>query len=380
MRDGKSLAADVYRPRGAGRYPVVLIQTPYNKSLMRPWWAGVGPYGKDSLFTDTRYAFVVTDRRGRHGSQSALVVGAQPSLGQDGFDTIAWIAKQDWSNGKVAMWGPSALAQAQYETARENPPALVCSVPMVMTLQLDYDVYFPGGVLWHEFANTLGKLGWNVYGLLTSRPVKDEYWTSTHKKLVQGEDIRIPMLFIGGWFDTYTDGVISGFDQVRAQGRGAARASRLIVGPWTHRTDQERNGQLDFPKAVRYGMQRAQAFIGQWLRGEPARDTEAPITYYQMGGEEWRTTNSWPPKGVEERAYYLQDDRTLAPGAPSSRSAHAAFRYDPAKPVPTVGGHLLDRELLPGPHDQRAKVEGRADILSFSTFTLAADLPISGRV
>ncbi len=67
MRDGKALAADVYRPRSAGRYPVILIQTPYNKSLMRPWWAGVGQYGKDSLFTDTHYAFVVTDRRGRHG-------------------------------------------------------------------------------------------------------------------------------------------------------------------------------------------------------------------------------------------------------------------------------------------------------------------------
>src|SRR5437667_6674220 len=95
MRDGKSLAADVYRPRGGDRYPVVLIQTPYNKSLMRPWWAGVGQYGKDSLFTDTRYAFVVTDRRGRYGSKSALDDGPEQSfLGKDGFDTIAWIAKQ----------------------------------------------------------------------------------------------------------------------------------------------------------------------------------------------------------------------------------------------------------------------------------------------
>src|SRR5258708_23596805 len=87
MRDGKALAADIYRPRSAGRYPVVLIQTPYNKSLMRPWWACVGQYGKDSLFTDTHYAFVVTDRRGRHGSNSAQDPGEpQPALGQDEFD------------------------------------------------------------------------------------------------------------------------------------------------------------------------------------------------------------------------------------------------------------------------------------------------------
>src|SRR5260221_14715105 len=61
MRDGKALAADVYRPRGGDRRPAILIQTPYNKRLMRPWWAGVGQYGKDSLFTDTHYAFIVTD-------------------------------------------------------------------------------------------------------------------------------------------------------------------------------------------------------------------------------------------------------------------------------------------------------------------------------
>ena len=76
---------------------------------------------------------------GRHGSKSAEVPGGQqPSLGQDGFDTIAWIAKQDWSNGKVATWGASALAVAQYETARENPPALVCAVgDREMALQID---------------------------------------------------------------------------------------------------------------------------------------------------------------------------------------------------------------------------------------------------
>src|SRR5947207_16028608 len=118
--------------------------------------------------------------------------------------------------------------------------------------------------------------------------------------MVQGEDIRVPMLFIGGWFDIYTDGVLSAFDQVRTQGRGAARAgSRLIMRPWVHRTDQERNGQLDFPKSARYGMQRAQAFIGQWLRSEPAGDSEAPNTYYLMGVEEWRPIMSRPPIGLE---------------------------------------------------------------------------------
>ncbi len=127
-------------------------------------------------------------------------------------------------------------------------------------------------------------------------------------------------------------------------------------------------------------MKRARAFIGHWLRDEPARDNEPLITYYQMGAEEWRTSAVWPPKGVEPRSYYLQDGRALAANAPGAKSALASFRYDPADPVPTVGGHVLDPVLPNGPQDQRKKVEGRPDVLVFSTPALADDLPVDGRV
>ena len=32
MRDGVILRADIYRPKGDGRFPVLLQRTPYNKS------------------------------------------------------------------------------------------------------------------------------------------------------------------------------------------------------------------------------------------------------------------------------------------------------------------------------------------------------------
>ncbi|MCI0390177.1 MAG: CocE/NonD family hydrolase [Acidobacteria bacterium] len=105
MRDGQSLAADIYLPKSGARHPVVLIQTPYNKDPMHPWWLGEGRWGANSLFTDPNYAFVVVDWRGKFASKGAQVPGKQPNIGQDGFDTIAWIVKQDWSNGKVATWG-----------------------------------------------------------------------------------------------------------------------------------------------------------------------------------------------------------------------------------------------------------------------------------
>ncbi len=385
MRDGQSLAADVYLPKGSGKYPVVLIQTPYNKDPMRPWWLGEGRWGANSLFTDANYAFVVVDWRGKFASIGAQVPGKQPNIGQDGFDAIAWIVKQDWSNGKVATWGMSALGRVQYETARENPPNLVCSVPIVMPLNLEYDVYFPGGVLWEEFALMLGRIGFGaaIRDNLAARPLKNDAWQALAANFVKGEDFRIPMLFIGGWFDIYTDSVISAFETVRVRGGEKSRVhSRLIIGPWIHGIDQVKNGQLEFPAAHHFGMKKARAFVDYRVRGVPNGfdKTEAPITYFQMGANEWRATESWPPKDIREQAYYLGSDRTLSTERRKGDAAPLSFRYDPANPVPTTGGHVLTPELQPGPADQREKVESRSDVLVFSTSVLEKDLAVTGKV
>lgn len=386
MRDGKALAADVYLPKTSGKFPVVLVQTPYNKSLMRPGFEGKGRYGTRSLFTDTSYAFVVTDWRGKFASQSAQTTGIQPNLSEDGFDTIAWIARQEWSNGKVATWGPSALGRAQYETARSNPPNLVCAVPMVMALNLDYDVYFPGGAMWEEFPAMLGRIGFgtNIFDLLASRPVKNEFWQKVAPlNYVKPEDLRVPMLFIGGWYDIYTDQVIAAFQAAHSSGGEKARShSRLIMGPWVHMTDQVKNGQLEYPNAQHYGMKKAMAFIESWMKGAPNDfdKTQPRISYYQMGENEWRSTDVWPPKASRDRHYHLQADRSLSAKVPQADSRAATFSYDPANPAPTLGGHVLDSSLAPGPADQRDKVEGRSDVLVFSTPVLDKDLVVAGKV
>ena len=273
----------------------------------------------------------------------------------------------------------------KYETARQNPPNLVCAVPIVMPLNLDYDTYFPGGVLWEEFALMLSRIGFGptIRDNLAARPLKNEAWQALAANFVKGEDIRAPMLFTGGWYDIYIDGVISAFETVRAKGGEKARArSRLIIGPWVHGIDQVKNGQLEFPTAHLFGMKKARAFVDYWVRGAPNGfdKTEAPITYFQMGANEWRTTESWPPKNSREQAYYLGSDKTLSTQMPKGNAAPLTFRYDPANPVPTVGGHVLTPELQPGPADQREKVESRGDVLVFSTPVLEKDLAITGKV
>ena len=386
MRDGKALAADVYLPRSGRKFPVVLIQTPYDKSRLRQGFEGKGRYGAQSLFTDASYAFVVTDWRGKFASQNAQPPGTQPNLGQDGFDTIDWIVKQAWSNGKVATWGPSALGRVQYETARANPPNLVCAVPIVMALNLDYDVYFPGGVIWEEFPAMLGRIGFGttIFDQLATHPVKDEFWQKVAPATyVKGEDLRVPMLFIGGWYDIYTDQVIAAFQIARNNGGEKARAhSRLIMGPWIHGTDQVKNGQLEYPNAESFGMKRTMAFMDYWMKGTTnGFDKQEPrIGYFQMGANEWRSSETWPPQGSQERQYYLQGDRSLSATASKGAGKPLTFSYDPANPAPTVGGHVLDQALQPGPMDQREKVESRADVLVFSTPVLERDLAVAGKV
>jgi predicted acyl esterase len=385
MRDGRSLAADIFLPKSGGKHPVVLVQTPYDKNLVRPWFAGEGRWGPDSIFTDPNYAFVITDWRGKFASSGALTPGTQANLSQDGYDTCSWIAKQEWCNGKIATWGPSALGRVQYETARANPPNLVCAVPIVMPLNLDYDIYFPGGALWEEFLSMLGRLGFGtqLYNQVTARAVRDDTWKVVERTFVRPEEFQVPMLFIGGWYDIYTDGVLNAFAAVRAGGGPKARAhSKLVMGPWLHNTDQLTNGQMDFPKGRLYGMKKARDFFDCWVR-ETANDfdtKEPSISYYQMGVDEWRATGVWPPAGVRDGRYYLHEDRSLSMSAPQRAAAPASFRYDPASPVPTLGGHVLDPALKGGPQDQREKVESRDDVLVYSTPALTTDLPVTGKI
>jgi predicted acyl esterase len=383
MRDGKTLAADIYLPRRPGRYPVILVQTPYDRKNMRRHWRDLADDGPDPLFTDTNYAFAVTDRRGRYESKDADT-GALANFGNDGFDTIAWITRQDWSNGKVGTWGPSALGRVQYETAQQHPPGLVCAVPMVMPLNLDYDIYFPGGVLWEEFASMLTKLGFfaDLHSYLAAHPLKDRFWTELPAAhAIHAEEFMVPMLFIGGWYDIYTDSVISAFDQVRARAGPAARVhSKLVMGPWIHAADVARTGALEFPAANHYGLRQAHAFFDYWLRNQSnGFDEQPPITYFQMGEGVWRNTRAWPP-AEPWREFFLHSDNSLQLRKASRRDPPLHFTYDPSNPLPTVGGHVLEPELHAGPQDQREKVEARSDVLVFTTAALDTRIEIAGKI
>ena len=116
MRDGVILRADVYRPAGAGRHPVLLQRIPYGKHSPRYRSMYLDPMRA----LDRGYAVVIQDVRGRHVSDGDWYPYVTEA--QDGFDTIDWIASQPWSDGNVGMFGISYHGATQWLAATEAHP------------------------------------------------------------------------------------------------------------------------------------------------------------------------------------------------------------------------------------------------------------------
>ncbi len=135
MRDNVRLDTNVFHPAGSGRFPTVLLRTPYGKGPDLP--AGY------QSFINHGYAVVMQDVRGRYSSGGVFDVLYQE--GPDGYDTLNWIAAQPWSDGKVGMIGGSYLGIAQWQVALLNNPHLKAIFPVVSGSDEYLDRYYSAG-------------------------------------------------------------------------------------------------------------------------------------------------------------------------------------------------------------------------------------------
>src|SRR5271154_3801469 len=120
-RDGVCLRADVYRPDAPGRFPVLLLRTPYDKG------ADMALTEKD-YFPLRGYVVVVQDTRGRFSSEGDFYPFVHEA--QDGYDAVEWAAALPWSDGKLGMVGQSYLGLVQYHAASLRPPHLRVAAPV----------------------------------------------------------------------------------------------------------------------------------------------------------------------------------------------------------------------------------------------------------
>ncbi|RMG21792.1 MAG: CocE/NonD family hydrolase, partial [Bacteroidetes bacterium] len=369
MRDGKELAADIYLPADTGSFPVILIQTPYIRLAFR----SIGlPLGIDKDLAGSPYAFVIADWRCFYGSAAACKVDA--NRGEDGYDLVEWIATQSWCNGKIGLWGPSALGNVQFQTAREQPPSLTCMVPLVSDASFDYLEYFPGGMARTEYIEQLDGLGFNFSRLLYANPVHNLTWDIAEAATTYSDRIKVPVLMIGGWYDHNADAMVRQFGELRSVSDEAVRSQhRLLMGPWAHggagpaQVGTARQGELSFPNAAGWHDSLAIRFFDYYLRDmDNGWPNTPPVTFYQIGENYWDSSEIFPPEAKSSSEFYLAENGRLSPGQPAELRTFQ-FAYDPNDPSPTHGGATLRADLLQGPYDQSQVVESRTDNVRFTS-------------
>ncbi len=404
MRDGVELATDVYLPAAEGTYPTLLIRDMYTNgtNALRQRYA--------KFATANGYAFVFQSVRGRYDSGGNWYPYFQEI--NDGDDTITWIAKQSWSDGKVGMFGSSYLASVQWLAALNRNPALVAIIPAMSPGNYYRDVAYPGGAFsllsrarwgiglassrtstmfpvdWineidHLPIETLGEsLGFDVrhFQDWLQHPSYDAYWAPINLEQRASEMI-VPALNIGGWYDVFLRSTIGSYKTMKTEAASetARTGQRLIIGPWPHAWNQSsRTGDQEFGDGALIDIEPLYLeWFDYWMKDGP-EPSGAPIRIFVMGENIWRDEAEWPLARTTYQSYFLHSDSTLSPETPASNARPKAYEYDPADPVPTLGGNIMEPSLR-GPYDQ-SPLDGRDDVLRFTTSPFAQETEITGPI
>ena len=380
MRDGINLATDVYLPnKNTQSHGAILIRTPYNKnplSLIGRVWAQNG------------WPVIIQDMRGRYASEGEDIVFQNAHT--DGPDTLEWIADQTWSNGKVATFGGSALGITQYYMAGANPPELACQFIQVATPNLHKHAIYQGGQFryqliykWLEKQGSLHVLP----ELFDNENYTLDVWTNVSLE-DNWQDINVPAIHIGGWYDCFCQGTIDGFMGYQYQGgTGAQGKSKLIMGPWTHGgANSRQQGELIYPENCKNNFSDGLFWemVNEYTMNQPGNYDEWPsVYYYVMGdvndtnapGNEWRSGDDWPPTHTDTN-WYLHENGVLSTTYPSNYES-LTYTYNPNDPVPTKGGQNLNTP--PGPYDQTS-IENRNDVLIFTSDILTEPYEATGPI
>ncbi len=352
MRDGVRLATDIYRPANSGMaletpLPVLLERTPYDK-------LGVNhgdrtrseptPRSKPEIAVDfVRGGYVVAlqDCRGRYASEGLFE--KYVAEGEDGFDTVAWLAEQPWCDGRVGTLGLSYSAHAQSALACLNPPALAAmfldsggfssafhsGIRQGGAFELkqatwaykhallspattadparqkalqseDLKAWFKH-MPWSEGASPLSAAPeYEKYLLDQWRNGRfSAYWTQTGLYARGSYDVYadVPMVHMSSWYDPYALTAIENYHGLSDCKRSPVK---LVLGPWTHGqrsvtyagdVDFGAHATLDGALAENYVALRL-AWFDAWLKPGPSRDPLPPVKLFVMGGGSGRKTTN----------------------------------------------------------------------------------------
>jgi uncharacterized protein len=427
-RDGVTLYSDIYRPKGDEKFPVILMRTPYDKSV---GWAASSAY----QIATHGYVVVVQDVRGRYTSEGDWYPFRHES--NDGYDTVEWAAALPSSNGKVGMTGGSYVGATQMLAAIAHPSHLAGICPVVTASNYHDGWTYQGGAfeqwfdqnwttqlatntMWRLIAkDTNALLGAPVLPLVhypafnyaalpagadataqlapyyldwLTHPDYDAYWKQWSIE-EHFADIQVPALHIGGWYDIFLAGTLRNYMGIKAHGATdeARKGQRLLVQIGGHAGFGRRIGDVEFgDDALKFtSMEVVLAWYDYLFKGVQNEFATLPVRIFVMGDNKYHQESDWPPPENKLTRYYLHSGGSAnslrGDGGlfltPPKKEASDKFTYDPANPVPTIGGSLCCDAVHyePGPRDQRA-AENRNDVLVYSTKPLAEDMEVTGPV
>lgn len=384
MRDGTELPTDIYLPSSGDLTPrpCILMRNPSGRHA-QPWqhYAALCKEGYIVAFQDTRNRL---DKDGTVMPYFSDGWGEQ----QDGYDSVEWLAKSPFTNGKIGTIGFSAPGITQLLMAPTAPPSLKCQYIGVAASDIYSQAVFNGGqVLKNQVEGWWAYHGNNpdVLAFVLNQREYNEFWDQVNTSKVANQ-VQVPAIHYGGWYDIFLQGTIDGFASRQYHGgEGAKGKQKLLIGPWTHSWPKNTKlGDFDVPKegAVPPYDFSPQAWFAYHLKGEGAIMDELPaVTYYVMGpfdgtpskGNRWKTSQEWPIPS-KPQPFYLTIHGELSEKSPAVRGVRE-YRYDPTDPAPTLGGRNLFLES--GAKDQRP-LESRKDVVVFTSEELQDDLEITG--
>lgn len=396
--DGIELVADTYHPRRAGMVPTILVRLPYTKTPVNTLAATI--IGR--MWAERGYNVVIQAVRGRYESGGEFY--PLVSERSDGIDTLQWLKKQPWFDGRLGMWGGSYFGYTQLVLADQTNPALSAFLIQIASTSF-YDMFYPGGALsletalyWGLFSGggeedaitgadldrgygnlplikTDDRAGMDVpfFNDWVSHPTRDDYWEN-----IDGNDrykqLQAPALLMAGWFDPFLPSQLNDFIRIQSDAPTKVAANtHLIIGPWAHAYAPRLPGVGAVGNYRLDSIAPSIPWFDKHLKGK-ATAPLAPVKIFVMGKNEWREEQEWPLARTSFTPHYFTPNG-LATVQPSEQT-ELKYEHDPTRPVPSRGGAMLGPRAGPRQQDLGA----RSDILVFVTEPFKEELELTGPI
>jgi hypothetical protein len=416
-RDGVKLTADIYRPITDEKLPVLLMRQPYGKAI-----ASTVVYAHPKWYARQGYIVVIQDVRGRGDSEGEFKLFETEI--DDGYDTLDWVANLEGSNGKVGMYGFSYQGMTQLYCAISQHSALKTICPAMIAYDLYSDWAYENGAFCYELnlawavqlaaetARLKGDLSAykilylasrnlpfydipiileetlkkycpsNFYYQWLNHPKNSDYWHNLSPK-TYFDNIDLPMLHIGGWFDTYLRGTLNLYQEMSKKSQFP---QSLIIGAWSHLPWGNTLGDRHYTQEANNNINELQiTWFDKYLKGIKKNNLFSKnIQLFQMGSNKWIKLNNYNSK--KYKGFYLNstglanirddDGKLIIANNKNIEHQEDIIIHDFWRSPSSLGGHssIFSGSL------ERSKLDNRSDIITYTSDIFTEDLEIIGDI